>query len=77
MIAWESDGLLEEQREQFRGDVLAFESGPFTTDFERLVNAGVKLPAPESMDDATLMTRLWELIRSLARMRVSSARPTI
>ena len=70
MIAWESGGLLEEQREQFWGDVLAFESGPFTTDFERLIDAGVKLPAPESMDDATLAAKLWEVIRSLARMRV-------
>ena len=70
MTAWESGRLLEEQREQFWCDVLAFESGPFTTDFERLVDTGVMLPAPESMDDATLSARLWEVIRSLARMRV-------
>lgn len=70
MIAWESGVLPGEQREQFWRDVLALESGPFTTDFERLVNAGVKLPTPESIDDATLTTRLWDVIRNLARMRV-------
>jgi hypothetical protein len=70
MIAWESGGLPEELQEEFWRDVLAFESGPFTNDFERLVNAGVKLPAPESMDNATLTATLWEVIRSLARLRV-------
>lgn len=63
MIAWESGGLPEELREQFWSDVLAFASGPFTNDFERLINAGVKLPAPESMDDATLTATLWEVTR--------------
>jgi hypothetical protein len=53
MVAWESDALPEEEREKFWRDVLTFESGPFATDFERLVNAGVELPAPESIDDAS------------------------
>ena len=70
MLARESVGVTAEDREQLWRRVMAHECGPFTTDFERLVKAGVKLPEPDSLDDARLREKLWEVIRRLAQMRV-------
>lgn len=60
---------VEEQDEFWRG-VMAFENGPFTTDFDRLINAGIELPSPDSLNDADLTTKLWQVIEGLAQMRV-------
>jgi hypothetical protein len=70
MVAWESGDAPTEQREKFWRHIASFENGPFTTDFERLLKAGVQLPEPESIDDASISRHLWEVVRALGDMRV-------
>lgn len=70
MVAWESDALPVEERETFWCRIMPFESGPFTTDFERLITAGVELPQPGSMNDDQLTAKLCEVIQRLARTRI-------
>ena len=77
MVFCESERLPDDQRADFWRRVIAFDDGPFTTDAERLAQAGVELPEPESMDDAELASKLWEVIGALAGCACSSARLTI
>ena len=69
-IIWMSEECAPEAAAQFRLSVAAYEQAPWTTHFQELVDAGVKLPAPESMDDRRLVAKLWEVIGALAQMRV-------
>ena len=70
MVSGEAPGLTSQFRESFWRRVLAVEEGPFTTLFDRLVAAGVEVPAPESLTDRELTPKLWEVIGRLAGMRV-------
>lgn len=68
--AWESPALSLDARERFWNDLLAFETAPWTTNFQQLMEAGVELPEPEALADADLSAKLWEVIDRLAAMGV-------
>jgi hypothetical protein len=59
-----------EVEEAFWKHVVEFEEAPWTTHFQQLENAGVALPAPESLNDEELTAKLWEIIQKLALLRV-------
>jgi hypothetical protein len=70
MTTWEAEDCPSDVAEQFWESVVAYETAPMTTHFKRLEAAGVKLPAPETMDEEELTSKLWEAIRKLAELRV-------
>lgn len=57
-LVWESEELPPERRAQFWMSVAAYEQAPSTTHFQLLEESGIELPAPESMDDERLATKL-------------------
>lgn len=67
---WQSDDCPPEVSAQFWQSVAAYEQAPWATQFQQLEEAGVELPAPESLDDRRLTAKLWEVIEALARIRV-------
>ncbi|HEX8891455.1 MAG TPA: hypothetical protein VF779_20070 [Pyrinomonadaceae bacterium] len=70
MFFWESNELSPEARAQFWQSVMAYEQAPLTMHFQQLEESGIELPAPESLNDRRLTAKLWEVIESLARLRV-------
>jgi hypothetical protein len=70
MIAGGAAESPPEVREQFWEHVLAWEEAPWTTDFLQLQEAGIALPAPDTLDDDQVSMKLWEVIDQLARRRV-------
>jgi hypothetical protein len=60
----------EEVEEGFWKYVVDYEEAPWTTHFQQLENAGVSLPAPDSLKDEELTAKLWEIIQKLALLHV-------
>jgi hypothetical protein len=50
--------------------VVDYEKAPWTTNFKQLEEAGIELPAPETLNDEQLAKKLWEVIHALALLRV-------
>ena len=70
MVEGEMEEPPPEVAEQFWEYVVAYEKAPWTTNFKQLEEAGIELPAPETLDDEQLAKKLWEVIRALALLRV-------
>lgn len=70
MASGEVNECPPEVAEQFWEHVVAYEEAPWTTLFKQLEDAGMQLPAPDTLDDEQLNAKLWELIRRLAFMSV-------
>ena len=56
--------------EEFWHSVVAYEEGPWTTNFRQLEDAGLSLPSPDSLTDEELAAKLWEVIHELALLHV-------
>jgi len=70
MATGEMEDTPPEVEEGFWQYVVNYEKAPWTTNFKQLEDAGVELPAPETLDDEQLTKKLWEVIRALALLRV-------
>ena len=66
----ESSALAPDLREGFWRHVTEVETAPQTTDFERLIKAGVQLPHPDALDDSRLTTTLGGDLRPRAATRI-------
>ena len=69
MIEGQASNTRPEVEEGFWNYVDAWKEAPETTHFKQLEDAGVTLPAPDSLDDAQLSLKLWEVIDKLATFR--------
>jgi hypothetical protein len=63
------DNLPKDMAEQFLKRVIAFESAPTSTDFDRLTADGVRLPPPDEVSDREIGAVLWRVIFALAKNR--------
>jgi len=64
------DSSNHESYEAFERRMRAYEEGPFTTDFDRLLKAGIDLPEPAALNDHALSAKLRQVIVGLANFRV-------
>jgi hypothetical protein len=70
MISGVSPDLPPKIEEQFWTNVLAAENAPEVAPFDELLRAGLILPSPDDLDDAALVTKLWDVIRGLEDLGV-------
>src|SRR5262245_50802458 len=70
MLAWNSDELSLDQQEQFWSHILRFEMAPSTSDYTRLLEAGVELPHPDLMSDDRVGSKVLEVANALAQLCV-------
>ncbi|MGA2610489.1 MAG: hypothetical protein ABSH01_23845 [Terriglobia bacterium] len=70
MVEGEMEETPPEVAEGFWQHVVAYEKAPWTTNFKQLEEAGMELPAPETLNDEQLTKKLWEVIHGLALLRV-------
>jgi flagellar biosynthesis GTPase FlhF len=70
MVEGEMEETPSEVAEQFWEQVVAYEKAPWTTNFKQLEESGMQLPAPETLDDEQLTSKLGELIQRLALLRI-------
>jgi hypothetical protein len=64
------DDLPKDTAEQFLERVIAFETAPTTTHFDRLTADRVPLPPPNEVTDREIGVMLWRVIFALAKHRV-------
>ena len=70
MIAQGTESAPSEVEEGFWKHVVQYEEASWTTHFQQLEQAGVSLPAPETLTDQEVTEKLWEVINKLAQMRI-------
>src|SRR4029078_2989060 len=54
----------------FERRMRAYEEGPFTNDFDRLLKAGIDLPAPAALTEQALSAKLRQVMLCHARLHV-------
>jgi hypothetical protein len=70
MVEGKMEDTPPEVEEGFWQYVVDYEKAPWTTNFKQLEEAGIDLPAPETLNDEQLTKTLWEVIHALALLRV-------
>jgi len=65
-----SEDCPPQTQEDFLSSIEVFETAPISTQFEQLTKDGCELPPPDSLDDAALHAKLWEIANALAERDV-------